>query len=132
MRAVVVSLCFVLLVAASFASAVGHAASTERQVRVLSQGDCWQVACSPGDNAYEIEYLDGDMFVTVKAQFLDDQLAVVYATTHTLVEHSRMSTQRTFAPDKLAAGGKASAVRFECGSGRARITFGPAAAITKS
>lgn len=132
MRSLIMSLCFALLVATGVVATVGHAANAERQVRVLSKGDQWQVACIPGNNAYEIEYLDGDMFVTVEAQFLDETLAVVHTSTHTLVEHSRMSAKRTFEPDKLADGVKATAVRFQCGSGRARISFGSADTITKS
>lgn len=114
-----------LLLAVGSVSAVGHAA-VGCQVRVLDQGDSWQVDCKTGQYAYEIEYLDGDMFVTVEAQFLNDDLQVVHTTTHTLVEDTRMTAQRTFAPDRIVEGAKASAIRFQCGSGKARISFGPA------
>lgn len=118
-----------LVCAVLFASTLGYAATSERHVRVLNQGDYWQVEYSPGEYTYQIEYLEGDLFVSVQAFFLDENQAVVYSTTHTLVENNRMSAVRTFKAAKVVEGVTTSAVRFECGSGKARISFGPVGTI---
>ncbi len=119
---------FVAILGLVFALAVilvaGVAASSGLQVRVLDQGDFWQVGFDPGEYAYEIEYLEGDMFVTVEAIFLDENQQEVRSITHTLVENSRMSAQRSFKSSTVGDQGSSSAVRFKCSSGRARVSFG--------
>lgn len=125
---VFISLNLALMLAASLVSSAGYA-SSGFQVRVLDQGQSWQVGCDAGQYAYQIEYLEGDMFVTVEAQFLDEELEVVHTSSHTLVENKRMTAQRTFSAEEIFEGTKASAIRFECGSGKARVSFGPAEAI---
>lgn len=109
-----------------FMAGSANVGATDRQVRVLGQGDAWQVEIGQGEYAYQIEYLDGNMFVTVEAQFLSPESEVVYAATHTLVQDNRMSALRVFRPEKVADGKKASGLRFLCDSGKARISFGPA------
>ncbi|MGE4505018.1 MAG: hypothetical protein AB7D51_06690 [Desulfovibrionaceae bacterium] len=110
----------------ALAGTYGLASTGDRQVRVLSQGDAWQVEFGQGEYAYQIEYLDGNMFVTVEAQFLASNSEVVYAATHTLVQDNRMSALRVFQAERVADGQKASGLRFHCDSGKARVSFGPA------
>ena len=121
-----VFLALTLILGLVFARSTGHAATDTRQVRVLTAGGTWQVEYAPGEYAYQIEYLAGDMFVTVEARFLGEDSKVVHSTTHTLVQNSRMSAQRTFHAGKVGDGVSTTAICFECGSGKARVTFGAA------
>ena len=119
----------ILALGLCMAVGLGYASTPDRQVRVLNQGDSWQVAFAPGEYAYQIEFLEGKMFVSVDANFLDENDVVVYSTTHTLVDKNRMRATRTFAASQVVEGVATKAVRFECGSGKARISFGLAKAI---
>ncbi len=121
-RKLVAALVLVLGVAVILVA--GVFANSGLQVRVLDQGDSWQVLFEPGEYAYEIEYIEGDMFVAVEAVFLNESQQEVYSVTHTLVENSRMSVLRSFKTSGVGDGGKSAALRFKCGSGRARVSFG--------
>ncbi len=112
-----------LAVAALVAGSALAALQQEGASMVLDRGESWQLALDPREYHYVIEYLDGDMFVTVAANFLDEQNEVVYTSTHTLVQDKRMSAEQSFQADKVADAWKARAVRFECDAGRVRITM---------
>ncbi|MGE4553891.1 MAG: hypothetical protein AB7D57_12325 [Desulfovibrionaceae bacterium] len=92
---------------------------------VLDRGQSWQLSFPQGDYGYTIEYLGGDLFVTVEAEFMDEAQHVVYKSTHTLVQDKRMSAEQRFSSDKVAEVWKTRGIRFVCDSGKVRITFRP-------
>ena len=116
---------FLLLLAAMILAAGSALASLQREelTRILDRGESWEQVLDQEAYHYVIEYLDGDMFVTVAANFLDEKNAVVHTSTHTLVQDKRMSAEYSFQADKVADAWKARAVRFECDAGRVRITM---------
>lgn len=117
-------LLILLLAAVALAAGTALAAlEQEGASMVLDRGESWQLALDKREYHYVIEYLDGDMFVTVAANFLDERNEVVHINTHTLVQDKRMSAEQSFEADKVADAWRARAVRFECDAGRVRITM---------
>ena len=118
------SLLILLFAVAALAAGSALAAlDQESASMVLDRGESWQLALDQREYHYVIEYLDGDMFVTVAANFLDERNEVVHTSTHTLVQDKRMSAEQSFQADKVADIWRARAVRFECDAGRVRITL---------
>lgn len=114
-----------LLLAAMILAAGSALASLQREelTRILDRGESWEQVLDQEAYHYVIEYLDGDMFVTVAANFLDDRHEVVHTSTHTLVQNKRMSAEQQFRADTVGDSRPARAVRFECDAGRVRITL---------
>lgn len=99
------------------------------EIRLLGADQVWKVEFPPGEYAYSIEYLEGDMFITVAASFLDQDAEVLHTSTHTLIQNERMAAHQTFSSDKVADKALATAIQFKCDSGKVRIRFGEAAKL---
>lgn len=109
-----------VLLVCSVAFAVKDASVGET---VLKQGDIWEHRLDSGEYAYRIDYLDGDMFVTVSAQFLGPQGGILMETSHTLVRDQRMSVQQNFRTDAVSDSAAPERIRFACDSGRVRVAL---------
>lgn len=92
---------------------------------VLGTGEVWEHVLAPGEYAYCIDYLDGDMFVTVKTQFLGPQGGVLAETTHTLVREQRMRVRKEFRTERISEQAEPQCIRFACDSGRVRVSLLP-------
>ena len=117
-------LLLLLLAALTLAAGTALASLQHREAStILDRGESWEQTLDQQEYHYVIEYLDGDMFVTVAANFLDDRNEVVHTSTHTLVQNKRMSAEQQFRADTVGDSRPARAVRFECDAGRVRITL---------
>ncbi|MGE4290766.1 MAG: hypothetical protein AB7E32_01025 [Desulfovibrio sp.] len=110
----------------AFAGAAFAVQGTTPDQIVLNKGDTWEHALEPGEYAYRIDFLDGDMFVTVKTQFLGPEDTVLAETTHTLVREQRMSVRKQFRTEKISDLAEPQRIRFACDSGKARVSLLPA------
>ncbi|MDD4730601.1 MAG: hypothetical protein PHX58_01570 [Desulfovibrio sp.] len=115
----VVALCTLLLVCGTASALMGDAPGET----VLGQGDSWEHPLASGKYAYRIDYLDGDMFVTVNTQFLGPEGGVLLETSHTLVRDQRMSVQKHFRTESVSESKRPESIRFACDSGRVRVAL---------
>ncbi|WP_155887646.1 hypothetical protein [Paucidesulfovibrio longus] len=115
-----------LILILAFAGAAFAVQGAEPSQSVISQGGVWEHPLAPGEYAYCIDYLDGDMFVTVKTQFLGPEGNVLAEATHTLVREQRMSVRKQFRTEKVSDLAEPQRIRFACDSGRVRVSLLPA------
>lgn len=126
MRIIFINYLQSLLLVVAFAGAAFAVQGSAPSHSVLNQGDVWEHQLTPGEYAYCIDYLDGDMFVTVKTQFIGPGGDVLAEMTHTLVREQRMSVRKQFRTEKVSEQAEPQCIRFACDSGRVRVSLVPA------